>query len=81
LADEDKLAGYGDLVCIALDIAVRWRLGSAPAPGDVIKLAASLRISLRKQRIELDPLTVEDIIRSAADNAMAGRHDDRVPAK
>lgn len=38
-------------------------------------------ISLRKQRIELDPLTVEDIIRSAADNAMAGRHDDRTRAE
>jgi hypothetical protein len=81
LADEAQLAGYGALVCSALDIAVRRRLGSAPAPGDVVKLAASLRISLHKQQIELEPLTMEDIIRSAADNAMTGRHDDRIRAE
>jgi hypothetical protein len=82
LADEDQLAGDGDLVCTPLDIAVRRRLGSAPAPGDVIKLAASLRISLRKQRIELDQLTVEDIIRSVSRRQRdGGPHDDRTRAE
>ena len=80
LADEDHLAGYGDLVCSALDIAVRRRLGSAPAPSDVVQLVASLRISLRKQQIELDPLAMEEIIQSAADDTMAGHYDDKTRA-
>lgn len=55
LADEGQLTGYGELVYSAFDLALRRRLGPTPAPGDIIQLAASLRISLREQHIELDP--------------------------
>ncbi len=80
LADEGRLTGYGDLICSAFDIAVRRRLGSTPKPGDVVQLVASLRISLRKQQIELDPLAMEENIRSAADQAMSGHYDDQTRA-
>jgi hypothetical protein len=80
LTDEDHLAGYGDLVWSAFDIAVRRRLGSTPAPGAIVQLAASLRISIRKQQIELDPLAMEDIVRSALGGAVSGHYDDRARA-
>jgi hypothetical protein len=80
VTDEGHLAGYGDLICSAVDIAVRRRLGSTPKPDDVVRLVASLRISLRKQQIELDPLAMEEIIRSADDQAMSGHYDDQTRA-
>jgi hypothetical protein len=51
-----------------------------PEPGDIVRLVASLRISLREQQIELDPLAMEDIIRSVLGETMSGHHDDQTRA-
>ena len=80
LADEGHLAGYGDLVYSAFDIALRRRLGSAPPDADIVRLVASLRISLREQQIELDPLAMEHIIRPAFSGTTSGQYDDRTRA-
>jgi hypothetical protein len=80
LASEGQLHGYGDLVISALDLALRRRLGHQPTQADAIRLAASLRTSLRRHQIELDPLVMEDVIRSAADGMTSGRYDDRARA-
>ena len=71
------MAGYGDLVWSAFSVAVRRRLGSTPAPGDIVLLAAALRVSLRQQQIELDPLALEDAIRAAAGSRVPRRYDAR----
>jgi len=81
LADEGHMAGYDDLVWSAFEIAVRRRLGRTPAPGDIVKLAASLRISLRQQQIELDPLAMEDAIRAAIGDRVPVHYDDQTRAE
>lgn len=81
LADDGHLPGYGDLVRSAFEIAVRRRLGRAPAPGDVMKLAASLRVSLRQEQVELDPLAMEDAIRAAIGDGVSVHYDDQTRAE
>lgn len=81
LADEGYLPGYGDLVWSAFEIAVRRRLGHTPAPGDIVKLSASLRVSLRQQQVELDPLAMEDAIRAAIGDGVPVHYDDQTRAE
>lgn len=81
LADDGHLAGYDDLVWSAFSIAVRRRLGSTPPPGDIVKLAASLRINLRQQQVELDPLALEDAIQAAAGGQVPVHYDDQARAE
>jgi len=81
LADEGHLAGYDDLVWSAFSIAVRRRLGRASSPGDIVTLAASLRVSLRQQQVELDPLALEDAIRAAAGGQVVIHYDDQARAE
>ncbi|WP_395108844.1 hypothetical protein [Actinomadura sp. SCN-SB] len=49
----------------AFTIAVRWRFGESYSRGAVIKFVADLRVSLGKDRDELDPKVAEEWIRSA----------------
>jgi hypothetical protein len=81
LPGEDHLAGYGDLVWSAFSIAVRRRLGPAPRPGDIVKLAASLRISLGQQQAEVDPLALEDALRAAVGGQVPVRYDTQTRAE
>lgn len=81
LAASDRWHGFPELVYSAFVTVVRHQFGPTWTSAQVVRFTAQMRNGLRPHGVDLDPITIEILIRQALGDRVSSNYEDTIHAQ